>query len=587
MINKTISISCLILVVTIAVVACSPDPLQPLPVGPTNGWTLFRHAPSGYSLSGVWGQESTNVWAVGRFGTIIHWDSENVNRVDSPTRQNLTSIDGWGPNDIYAAGANTLIHFDGRSWNLDELNNDWNFEDILCGPDGRLYVVGDMGLWFRNSNGWQKIEGPDDWASVIWVGPDGVLLVGSYDSLWRIEDQVAVLEQTFPNQSITHGSGKFLSVQKENFEDAIYTLTEEGNWVDTHASHYSLSDVVDFQGNAVHSDNSGLEINGYHIWNNNRGRWLYDLSSCGDSGILACGYAGTILYAQTGQSSWVVSEASDEIGYRNVNCFSGTGPDNIWAGELYGRVVHFDGQSWSREYARAPMGQKQFSDIQVLENGWVAAAGGSFLSLRDPQTEGWFQATPRTHSIWKFQAISADSILTICNDGYFRWDGISWLPMGELERNPVGLVRTVSGKVYSMENFLGTLLRLYDGNSFITQVEIPLVGRFLYASRETETLYLAGKDKANSDNTIVYRYSNGELEKISTDFLLPANPMAMTELKSEDLFLLGDNTLWRWQNGIWSQEIGLPLDEYYHALWSHPELGVVVQGQPTFIKNFY
>ncbi|MCP4291120.1 MAG: hypothetical protein GY780_04730, partial [bacterium] len=69
-------------------------------------------------------------------------------------------------------------------------------------------------------------------------------------------------------------------------------------------------------------------------------------------------------------------------------------------------------------------------------------------------------------------------------------------------------------------------------------------------------------------------------------FQLTRNSDASSELRPVDLCLLGDNTLWRWRNGSWSQEKGLPEDEYYQTLWSHPDLGVVVQGQPTFIKNF-
>lgn len=73
-----------------------PDTLEPTPYGPGDGWRVFHPLPGGYDLLAVWGVSPADVWAVGAYGHIAHWNGETVVDVDSPVEERLTALDGWG-----------------------------------------------------------------------------------------------------------------------------------------------------------------------------------------------------------------------------------------------------------------------------------------------------------------------------------------------------------------------------------------------------------------------------------------------------------------------------------------------------------
>ena len=61
-------------------------------------------------------------WAVGVWGTIIHWDGSAWTKFPSGTFQRLTAVWGHAPNDVWAVGyANTILHWDGVVWSRSRL----------------------------------------------------------------------------------------------------------------------------------------------------------------------------------------------------------------------------------------------------------------------------------------------------------------------------------------------------------------------------------------------------------------------------------------------------------------------------------
>jgi hypothetical protein len=64
-------------------------------------------------FSGVWGSSSSDVWAVGSFGTIAHYNGTSWSGVSSGiTRdQNLTSVWGTTASNVWAVGVfGTILH---------------------------------------------------------------------------------------------------------------------------------------------------------------------------------------------------------------------------------------------------------------------------------------------------------------------------------------------------------------------------------------------------------------------------------------------------------------------------------------------
>ena len=78
----------------------------------SDGWCWSNPLPQGNPLWSVWGSASTDVWAVGLGGTILHWDGSAWSPVASGTVNSLTSVRGSASNDVWAVGDGTILHRD-------------------------------------------------------------------------------------------------------------------------------------------------------------------------------------------------------------------------------------------------------------------------------------------------------------------------------------------------------------------------------------------------------------------------------------------------------------------------------------------
>jgi hypothetical protein len=68
-------------------------------------------------LSSVWGTSSSNVWAVGSGGIILHYDGTSWSSVPSGTTMGLASVWGTSASDVWAVGAGgAMVHYDGTNW---------------------------------------------------------------------------------------------------------------------------------------------------------------------------------------------------------------------------------------------------------------------------------------------------------------------------------------------------------------------------------------------------------------------------------------------------------------------------------------
>ena len=77
-----------------AAAVCSPD-----------GWCWENPLPQGNSLQAVWGSGASDVWVVGRAGTILHWDGVGWSPIPSGTSAVLSAVWGSGADDAWAVGS--------------------------------------------------------------------------------------------------------------------------------------------------------------------------------------------------------------------------------------------------------------------------------------------------------------------------------------------------------------------------------------------------------------------------------------------------------------------------------------------------
>jgi cysteine-rich repeat protein len=68
-------------------------------------------------LQSVWGSGHTDVFAVGDDGTLLHYDGQSWQPMESPTGEELYGAWGSGHADVFAVGDDgTLLHYNGDSW---------------------------------------------------------------------------------------------------------------------------------------------------------------------------------------------------------------------------------------------------------------------------------------------------------------------------------------------------------------------------------------------------------------------------------------------------------------------------------------
>jgi predicted membrane protein len=108
---------------------------------------------------------STDGWAVGWRGTIIHWNGTSWNLVDSPEifeYRTIWSVDMFSPTDGWAVGdGGRIIHWDGTSWeNVTSPNTKHLFSvDMINSIDG--WAVGSDGCIIHwNVTSWKNMTSP-------------------------------------------------------------------------------------------------------------------------------------------------------------------------------------------------------------------------------------------------------------------------------------------------------------------------------------------------------------------------------------------------------------------------------------------
>ncbi|MCP4137874.1 MAG: hypothetical protein GY754_43330 [bacterium] len=89
--------------------------------------TVTMQSNTSNSLSGIWGSADNNIYAVGSYNTMLHYNGSTWQAAAHPDVSHFEAIAGKNASDIYAMSSNTLLHFDGTSWTEVALD----FEDVV------------------------------------------------------------------------------------------------------------------------------------------------------------------------------------------------------------------------------------------------------------------------------------------------------------------------------------------------------------------------------------------------------------------------------------------------------------------------
>jgi hypothetical protein len=153
-----------------------------------NSWTAAKVGRSGESLTGVWGTSASDVYIVGyEWGhhTVLHFDGKSWTRPIDEAGGALLGVWGSGA-DVYAVGAyGTILHFDGTSWKMQPATSDYDPRAVWgsSGSDvyavGTNYGMGGMILHFDGTSWTMQQETPEILNGVWGSAKDDVFAVGA------------------------------------------------------------------------------------------------------------------------------------------------------------------------------------------------------------------------------------------------------------------------------------------------------------------------------------------------------------------------------------------------------------------------
>ncbi|MBX3258145.1 MAG: hypothetical protein KF782_00385 [Labilithrix sp.] len=282
-----------------------------------DGWCRVAMPSDKEALYGVWGSSANDVWVVGSFGAVLHWNgatwSQQRVRTAAGQPKPLFGIWGSGPGDVWAFGVNEIFHADG---------------------------------WDDTETAWSTIEAPrldaftPTSARAIWGS--------SAMDVWLLLAPLNSFSSNMLNKC-WHSTGWSGAETKLNAALDHYVAGNPGmNFAGIWGTGPSDVWIVGASGRILHTD--GYR-NGAAEWvqpNSHTRQHLTGVWGSATDDVWAVGENGTIrhyTYDEVGALGWAPSDSTVTTHLRAV---WGTSATNVWAIGDEGTILHGDGSGWSR-----------------------------------------------------------------------------------------------------------------------------------------------------------------------------------------------------------------------------------------------
>ena len=168
----------------------------------TQPWKVMS-GPNSESYRAIWGTSDTDVFAVGTFGTIRHYDGKSWVKQVSGTGNHLIDVWGTGPKNVYAVGIMdvsqtphkmTLLHYNGVKWS--HVNTGLTAVNLhgIHGTATRIWAVGEANVVVHfNGTKWSmSYVGGTGWMRTVhalsntnvWAGGDSANIYNFNGAKW-------------------------------------------------------------------------------------------------------------------------------------------------------------------------------------------------------------------------------------------------------------------------------------------------------------------------------------------------------------------------------------------------------------------
>lgn len=500
-----------------------PDDTAPDVVEAPGGWTIDALGPPG-AINGIWGIDG-RLFAVGDGGTILWNTGAGWGPMESPTEYHLYAVFGLAGDDMWAGGRyGTMLHFDGEAWTAVETGiPGMEAVDIMAlwGESGHLFAVGTGGTILRLiGDDWEKENSNTDadlvsiWgASLInvFVGTSAGSILRNVGGAWTntqvFGGNVAVngLHGTGMLHVVAGGDGGSIAVFDGDSWDP--KLSNDPQTRDIHGVWTYEEDNVWLTGAGgvvIHYDGKKwnlADVKGpYYKEKGWQDLWGH-VTPGGDAELWSCGQDGAILLHTA--EEWVDASAWPEADIHDVIGF-GSG-DALALGDS-GFLARWDGSAWTTLESGT---DRDLHGATVVDGAAIVAGEDGTLL----QVDGAIVTPLPTGLTGDLRSVceGGDGVLRLCGAG-----GLLAVQEGEtFTLIQTGTVQDLNDCVCGPDGALlavgalGTALYLEGGGTAATPETVPTAATL-------RRLDGPGFDDliAVGDNGVVVRRTGGSWEKI-------------------------------------------------------------------------
>ncbi|MBN2282430.1 MAG: hypothetical protein JXO48_00910, partial [Deltaproteobacteria bacterium] len=386
-----------------------------------SAWSPMTSGTTG-ELYGIWGTAGSDVFAVGGPGTILHYDGSTWSPMASGTTEYLLSVWGTSGGNVFAVGGGgTILHYDGSTWSpmtsgtITSLASVWGTSgsDVFAVGIGGTILHYDGSTWSPMSSGTtQPLLG-------IWgtAGSD-VFAVGK-------------------NGAILHYDGSTWSPMTSGT-----TMLLKGIWGTSGSDVFAVGGggtILHYDGSTWSPMTSGTTEILSGVW------------GASGSDVFAVAYSGIILHYDG--STWSPMTSGTTMLLLGV---WGTAGSNVFAVGQSGTILHYDGSTWSpmasgtTEYLLSVWGASGNDVFAVGQSGTILHYDGNTWS---PMTSG---TTEHLYSVW---GTAGSDVFAVTYSGtILHYDGSTWSPMTSGTTQPLlGIWGTAGSGVFAVGDY-GTIL---------------------------------------------------------------------------------------------------------------------------------
>jgi hypothetical protein len=398
---------------------------------------------------------STEGWAVGQVGMILHWDGFRWLPVASPIVGYMDVIDTLSPDNAWAANSDGyIIHWDGQAWTSmgrptgDTTN--WSGASFVSATDGWISgSYGGSGVLLRwTGAGWVRYSVSSEVFVVKALAPDNAWAAGhGYIQHWDGSAWSAVPEA---------GYGVFRSIDALGPDDIwlvgdgrLVTHWDGANWRNytpptptSDSDFYAVSilaaddvwvgggDGTTGQGFVLHWDGQSWTMT--PVFN---GNGISDLVmvSAHDGWALA---GGSYAMLRWDGQSWRVVSSRRQWGLGRTQFLAANDGWGVAGTYTSGMIVRWDGRTWQQQ-AWLPVNYLAGLAVRSTTDGWAIGGYGYTGSFFHWDGQTWTQTTgPISDTVLQdlvmFSPIDGwavgGGVCFTCQDTgkIFRWDGNSW-----------------------------------------------------------------------------------------------------------------------------------------------------------------